>query len=171
MVCVFYLRRHISSVYGSERPRLRAHCVLRWYIFIWCADMNRLSRSTLLMVSRDIPSNRARVQQATLPALQGWAQSELPRSHPRLTPGVHQCGEWAVVSWDTACSQLSLQRCLAVAGRCMYAYKYANVSRGVIASGSYSSPMGILVCVLFVLVVLLYDAFLVHIAMLLDPQH
>ncbi|KAF8894248.1 hypothetical protein CPB85DRAFT_223506 [Mucidula mucida] len=52
-------------------------------------------------------------------------------------------------------------RCLAVAGRCMYAYKYANVSRGVIASGSYSSPMGILVCVLFVLVVLLYDAFLV----------
>ncbi|KAF9028905.1 hypothetical protein BDZ89DRAFT_1160105 [Hymenopellis radicata] len=52
-------------------------------------------------------------------------------------------------------------RCLATAERAMNAYKYSNVSRGVIAMGGYSSPMGLLVCILFVLVVLIYDAFLI----------
>ncbi|KAF8906901.1 hypothetical protein CPB85DRAFT_1563288 [Mucidula mucida] len=52
-------------------------------------------------------------------------------------------------------------RCLAVAERTMNAYKFANVSMGVIDMGSYASPIGLLVCVLFVLVVLISDAFLI----------
>ncbi len=52
----------------------------------------------------------------------------------------------------------------------MNAYKFANVSMGVIDMGSYASPIGLLVCVLFVLVVLISDAFLVHFTYQLDPH-
>ncbi len=43
----------------------------------------------------------------------------------------------------------------------MNAWKYANVSRGMIDTGGYASPMSLVVNIIYVLVTLISDAFLV----------
>ncbi|KAF9018502.1 hypothetical protein BDZ89DRAFT_343454 [Hymenopellis radicata] len=53
-------------------------------------------------------------------------------------------------------------RCICGAARAMNAWKYANVSRGVIDTGGYSSPMSLVVNIIYVLVTLISDAFLVY---------
>ncbi|KAF8868819.1 hypothetical protein CPB85DRAFT_1447658 [Mucidula mucida] len=52
-------------------------------------------------------------------------------------------------------------RCICGAARAMNAWKYANVSRGMIDTGGYASPMSLVVNIIYVLVTLISDAFLI----------
>ncbi|KAF9043729.1 hypothetical protein BDZ89DRAFT_1155807 [Hymenopellis radicata] len=62
-------------------------------------------------------------------------------------------------------------RCIGSAARAINAWKYANVSRGFINVGGYSSPMSLLLNVVYVLVTLVADAFLVQPPFALPPSH
>ncbi|KAF8914498.1 hypothetical protein CPB85DRAFT_534904 [Mucidula mucida] len=53
-------------------------------------------------------------------------------------------------------------RCIGSAARAVNAWQYANVSRGVIDLGGYSSPMSLFVNIIYVLVTLVADAFLIY---------
>ncbi|KAF9011592.1 hypothetical protein BDZ89DRAFT_1119131 [Hymenopellis radicata] len=53
-------------------------------------------------------------------------------------------------------------RCIGSAARAINAWQYANVSRGIINLGGYSSPMSLLVNIVYVLVTLVADAFLIY---------
>ncbi|KAF9043710.1 hypothetical protein BDZ89DRAFT_1059144 [Hymenopellis radicata] len=53
-------------------------------------------------------------------------------------------------------------RCIGSAARAINAWQYANVSRGIINLGGYSSPISLLVNIVYVLVTLVADSFLIY---------